>query len=65
MRTQWESDTSGRCGFGRRKAAGWDQKLWWMHGESLVALALAYQKTRKAVYSEWYEKVRASGLPPY
>ncbi len=43
----------------------WDQKLWWVHGESLVALALAYQMTRKDVYAEWYKKVRASGLPPY
>jgi N-acylglucosamine 2-epimerase len=43
----------------------WDQKLWWVHGESLVALALAYQMTRKAVYAEWYKKVRASGLPSY
>jgi N-acylglucosamine 2-epimerase len=36
----------------------WDQKLWWVHGESLVALALAYQMTKKDIYAEWYKKVR-------
>jgi N-acylglucosamine 2-epimerase len=35
----------------------WDQKLWWVHGESLVALALAYQMTKKDIYAEWYKKV--------
>lgn len=36
----------------------WDQKLWWVHGESLVALALAYQMTKKEIYADWYKKVR-------
>ena len=35
----------------------WDQKLWWVHLETLVALSMAYRLTRKAVYWEWYQRV--------
>lgn len=35
----------------------WDQKLWWVHLESLVALAKAYQHTRDEKILKWYEKV--------
>jgi N-acylglucosamine 2-epimerase len=35
----------------------WDQKLWWVHLESLVALAKAYQLTKKPEFLEWYDKV--------
>ena len=35
----------------------WDQKLWWVHLESLVALAKAYGHTGRKDVWEWYEKV--------
>ncbi len=35
----------------------WDQKLWWVHLEALVALAMAYRETRRADVWAWYEKV--------
>lgn len=35
----------------------WDQKLWWVHLESLVALAMGYRLTGRAACWEWYEKL--------
>ncbi len=35
----------------------WDQKLWWVHAESLVALAKAYQLTHNERCADWFEKV--------
>ncbi|MCK0135461.1 AGE family epimerase/isomerase [Arenibacter sp. S6351L] len=35
----------------------WDQKLWWVHLESLVALAKAYEHTKDKKTWEWYQKV--------
>ena len=35
----------------------WDQKLWWVHLESLVALAKAYQYTQNEKALQWFEKV--------
>ncbi|MDL5510509.1 AGE family epimerase/isomerase [Arenibacter sp. M-2] len=35
----------------------WDQKLWWVHLESLVALAKAYQHSRNEKVFKWYQKV--------
>jgi len=35
----------------------WDQKLWWVHLESLVALAKAYRATRRQACLEWYRRV--------
>ncbi len=35
----------------------WDQKLWWVHLESLVALAKAYGHTKDERVRHWYEKV--------
>ena len=35
----------------------WDQKLWWVHLETLVALSKAYQLTKKPEFLEWYKKV--------
>ena len=35
----------------------WDQKLWWVHLETLVALSMAYRLTQRAVYWEWYQRV--------
>ncbi len=35
----------------------WDQKLWWVHLETLVALSKAYEHTRREELITWYEKV--------
>lgn len=35
----------------------WDQKLWWVHLEALVALTKAYRYTGNREIWEWYEKV--------
>jgi len=35
----------------------WDQKLWWVHAEALVALAMGYSLTGKRECWEWYEKL--------
>lgn len=35
----------------------WDQKLWWVHLETLVALAKAYEQTGRKELMDWYEKV--------
>ncbi len=37
----------------------WSQKLWWVHLEALVGLALAFELTGEGRYWEWYEKVHA------
>jgi N-acylglucosamine 2-epimerase len=37
----------------------WDQKLWWVHVEALVALALGYSLTRWQECADWYERVHA------
>lgn len=35
----------------------WDQKLWWVHLETLVALAMAYRLTGREDCWVWYQKV--------
>ncbi|WP_404811973.1 AGE family epimerase/isomerase [Capnocytophaga canimorsus] len=35
----------------------WDQKLWWVHLETLVALSKAYLHTKNSEIWTWYEKV--------
>jgi N-acylglucosamine 2-epimerase len=35
----------------------WDQKLWWVHAEALVALAKGYQYTGDERCREWFQKV--------
>lgn len=35
----------------------WDQKLWWVHLETLVALAMGYRLTQREACWEWYKKV--------
>ena len=35
----------------------WDQKLWWVHLESLVALAMGYQLTGREECWQWYQKL--------
>lgn len=35
----------------------WDQKLWWVHLEALVALSKAYEQTGRKELMDWYEKL--------
>ena len=35
----------------------WDQKLWWVHLETLVALAMAYRLTKREECWRWYQRV--------
>jgi N-acylglucosamine 2-epimerase len=35
----------------------WDQKLWWVHVEALVALAKGYKLTGDERCQEWFEKI--------
>jgi N-acylglucosamine 2-epimerase len=35
----------------------WDQKLWWVHVEALVALAKGYAYTKNKKCLEWFNKV--------
>jgi N-acylglucosamine 2-epimerase len=35
----------------------WDQKLWWVHLETLVALSMAYAFTGREECWQWYQKV--------
>jgi N-acylglucosamine 2-epimerase len=37
----------------------WDQKLWWVHLETLVALLKGYRLTGREDCWSWYERVRA------
>ncbi len=37
----------------------WDQKLWWVHVETLVCLAKAYQLTGREACRQWFERVHA------
>ena len=43
----------------------WDQKLWWVHLESLVALAMGYSLTGRRACIEWYEKVHEYAWPRF
>lgn len=35
----------------------WNQKLWWVHLETLVALSMAYRLTQKVAYWTWYQRL--------
>lgn len=35
----------------------WDQKLWWVHIETLVALLMAYEQTKQSKFIAWFNKV--------
>src|SRR5690606_4330001 len=35
----------------------WDQKLWWVHVEALVALSKGYQLTGSKACLDWFQKV--------
>lgn len=58
----WDKEYGGIFYFMDRKGfpvqqLEWDQKLWWVHLETLVALLKAYELTGEEVYWTWFEKV--------
>ncbi|GJM34291.1 MAG: N-acylglucosamine 2-epimerase [Saprospiraceae bacterium] len=58
----WDKEYGGIYYFMDSKGAPpqqleWDQKLWWVHLEALVALSRAYLLTGRNDVKEWYEKV--------
>jgi N-acylglucosamine 2-epimerase len=43
----------------------WDQKLWWVHLESLVALAMGYALTGREACWTWYQAVHDYAWPRF
>jgi N-acylglucosamine 2-epimerase len=43
----------------------WDQKLWWVHLESLVALSLGYALTGREACWTWYQRVHDYAWPRF
>jgi N-acylglucosamine 2-epimerase len=37
----------------------WNQKLWWVHVETLIALLKGYQHTQNPACWEWFERVHS------
>ena len=62
LQTGWDSEYGGilyflDCHGHPPQQLEWDQKLWWVHVEALVALAKAYKLTGDPVCASWFEKV--------
>lgn len=58
----WDKEYGGIFYFLDRRGAPpqqleWDQKLWWVHVEALVALAKGFQLTGDEQCARWFEKV--------
>jgi N-acylglucosamine 2-epimerase len=58
----WDPDYGGIYYFMDRLGAPpqqleWDQKLWWVHVETLVALLMGYRLTGNPKCWEWFEKI--------
>lgn len=58
----WDKEFGGIFYFMDRKGyptqqLEWDQKLWWVHLETLVALLKAYELTGESSYWNWFERV--------
>lgn len=58
----WDRDHGGIFYFMDAKNAPplsleWDQKLWWVHLEALIALAKAYLYTGRSDVWEWYQRI--------
>jgi N-acylglucosamine 2-epimerase len=45
-----------RCGYPPQQLE-WDQKLWWVHMETLVALLMGYALTGRSECQEWFQLV--------
>ncbi|MCD6364660.1 MAG: AGE family epimerase/isomerase [Planctomycetes bacterium] len=43
----------------------WDQKLWWVHLETLIALSMGYRLTGRGECLEWFSKVHDYAWPRF
>lgn len=43
----------------------WDQKLWWVHQETLIALAMGYRLTGREECRQWYRRVHEYAWPRF
>jgi N-acylglucosamine 2-epimerase len=43
----------------------WDEKLWWVHLESLVALSMGYLLTGREACWDWYQRVHEYAWPRF
>lgn len=43
----------------------WDQKLWWVHQETLIALAMGYRLTGREECRQWYRRVHEYAWPHF
>jgi N-acylglucosamine 2-epimerase len=64
LRLSWDHDYDGIFYFLDRlgrppQQLEWDQKLWWVHLETLVALLMGYAHTRRPECWAWFERVHA------
>lgn len=62
LNVSWDSEYGGIYYFLDAKGKPpqqleWDQKLWWVHVETMVALAMGYSLTHRKDCWQWYEKV--------
>jgi N-acylglucosamine 2-epimerase len=62
LKTGWDEEYGGifyflDCKGHPTQQLEWDQKLWWVHVEALVALAKGYQLTGDPACAAWFEKV--------
>ena len=62
LKTGWDEEFGGifyflDCKGHPTQQLEWDQKLWWVHVEALVALAKGYQLTGDPECAAWFEKV--------
>jgi len=58
----WDKEFGGIYYFMDRKGCPpqqleWDQKLWWVHIETLISLLKGYQLTGDKQCLDWFEKV--------
>lgn len=58
----WDKEYGGIYYFMDRKGCPpqqleWDQKLWWVHIETLISLLKGYQLTGDKQCMEWFEKI--------
>jgi N-acylglucosamine 2-epimerase len=70
LRFAWDEEYGGIYYF--LDAAGrpplqleWDQKLWWVHLETLVALSMGYALTGRPECWDWYQKVHDYAWPRF
>ena len=64
LNTAWDTTYGGLYYFMDKKGhppqqLEWDQKLWWVHLEALVALSMAYRLTGRVECLSWYQTVHS------